>query len=244
MEDMGAISLTNLTKTYRNGRGVRDLTLNIESGQVFGLLGPNGSGKSTAMKLMTGLLHPDEGTVSIFDADVQNNREQALIHVGSMIEAPSLHPYLTARQNLSLIQNLSTDCLTTRIDHVLALVRLTSYTNDKVSSFSMGMKQRLGLAMALLPNPDLLILDEPTNGLDIEGVAEFRDIIKGQVKAGKTILLSSHIADEVERICTDVAIISEGKLKCTANVDKLLEKYESVEQFYLDFIRAEGGLAS
>lgn len=241
---MGAISLTNLTKLYRNGRGVRDLTLNIENGQVFGLLGPNGSGKSTAMKLMTGLLQPDMGMVRIFGADLEAQREQAIFYVGSMIEAPSLHPYLSARQNLSIVQNLAPECPVARIDHVLDMVKLSRYSNDKVSSFSMGMKQRLGLAMALLPNPDLLILDEPTNGLDIEGVAQFRDIIREQAAAGKAILLSSHIAHEIEQICTDVAVINEGMLTCVANVPKLLQQYGSVEQFYLELVQMEGVEAS
>lgn len=241
---MGAISLTNLTKLYRNGRGVRDLTLNIKGGQVFGLLGPNGSGKSTAMKLMTGLLQPDSGSVRIFGADLQENREQAMFYVGSMIEAPSIHPYLSARQNLNLVQNLAPACPAARVGHVLDMVRLTPYANDKVSSFSMGMKQRLGLAIALLADPDLLILDEPTNGLDIEGVAEFRDIIRKQTAAGKTIILSSHIAVEIEQICTDVAVIADGMLKCTANVSKMLQNYKSVEQFYLEFVRMEGDVAS
>lgn len=241
---MGAISLTNLTKLYRNGRGVRDLTLEIESGQVYGLLGPNGSGKSTAMKLMTGLLQPDSGTVRIFGADMRENREQAIFYVGSMIETPSLYPYLSAKQNLSLVQNLSPACPDARIGHVLDMVRLSTYANDKVFGFSTGMKQRLGLAMALLPDPDLLILDEPTNGLDIEGVAEFRDIIREQAAAGKTIMLSSHIAYEIEQICTDVAVLSNGMLKCTGNVSKLLMRYGSVEEFYLEFARTEGEIAS
>lgn len=241
---MGTISLKNLTKLYRNGRGVRDLTLNIESGQVYGLLGPNGSGKSTAMKLMTGLLQPDEGEITIYGADLHSNREQALFYMGSMIESPSLHPYLTARQNLALVQNLAPTCPMTRIDHVLSMVKLTPYANDKVSSFSMGMKQRLGLAMALLPDPELLILDEPTNGLDIEGVSEFREIVRNQAKSGKTILLSSHLANEIEQICTKVAVISAGNLICTAKVSELLVKHGSLEQFYLQQIKLEGGIAS
>lgn len=241
---MASIALTNITKKYKNGRGVNDLTFTIKEGQIYGLLGPNGSGKSTAMKLMIGLLLPDQGSVNIFGADIGKDREKALSQIGSMIETPSLHPYLTARQNLQLVQNLTNSSSQARIEHVLSMVQLTSYANDKVSRFSMGMKQRLGLAMAILPDPDLLILDEPTNGLDIEGVAEFRDIIKIQAKAGKTVLLSSHIASEIEKICTHVAIISEGSLLCTAGIPELLEKFGTVEAFYLEQIRSKGDTIS
>lgn len=233
---MSVVELTNLTKTYKNGRGIKGLNLTIEKGQVYGLLGPNGSGKTTTMKIMTGLIRPDSGNVNIFGHDPGEDMEKAMGKVGCMIENPSFYPYLTAEQNLEIVRKLYPDCSEAAIRHVLEQLGLSAYKNEKVEKYSLGMKQRLGLAMTLLSEPELLILDEPANGLDIEGMALVRDIIRKQAKKGRTILISSHLAGEIEQICTRVAIIREGMLLSAAEVPELLAVYGSVESYYLTLV--------
>jgi len=241
---MSTVELSHLTKLYKNGKGIKDLSLNIEKGQVYGLLGPNGSGKTTTMKIMTGLIHSDEGHVKIFGEDPGEDMEKAMQHVGCLVESPSYYPYLTAKQNLEIVKRLYPDCSQASIGHILEQVGLSACQNEKAEKYSLGMKQRLGLAMTLLSEPELLILDEPSNGLDIEGMADVRGIIREQAKKGRTILISSHLAGEIEQICTDVAIIREGTLLSTEKVPKLLTDYGSVENYYLTLVNNRKELAS
>lgn len=233
---MNIIELSNLTKLYKNGRGIRELSLNIEKGQVYGLLGPNGSGKTTTMKVMTGLVRADSGEVRIFGHNPGEDMEKAMQYVGCLIETPSYYPYLTAKQNLEIIRKLYPAIPQARIEHVLGMVGLSAFGNDKLEKFSLGMKQRLGIAMTILSEPEFLILDEPSNGLDIEGMADVRDIIRNQAKKGRTILISSHLAGEIEQICTHVAVIREGTLLNTAVVTELLTEYGSIEKYYLNLV--------
>ena len=241
---MSIVALDHLTKVYKNGRGIRDLSLRIEKGQIVGLLGPNGSGKTTTMKIMTGLLRPDSGKAILFGADPSEDMEKAMQNVGCLIEAPSYYPYLTAKQNLEIIGKLYPSCSLARTEHVLDQVGLSAYANEKVSKFSSGMKQRLGLAMTLLSEPELLILDEPTNGLDIQGMTDVRGLIQDQARKGRTVLLSSHLAFEIQQVCTHVVVIQEGELIGTAKVSELLVEYGSVENYYLALTGKKKEMAS
>lgn len=241
---MSVAEINHLTKVYKNARGIRDLSFSIEKGQVFGLLGPGGSGKTTTLKIMTGLIRPDSGDVKIFGYNPGENMEKAMRHVGCIIENPSFYPYLTARQNLELIRKLYPNCLEAAIGHILEQLGLSDYKNEKVEKFSWEMKQRLGLCMTLLSEPELLILDEPTKGLDMEGVAQALGIIKEQAKKGTTILISSHLAGEIEQICTDVAVMSDGVLLRTAKVPQVLNDYGSVENYYLMLTKKGKEIAS
>lgn len=233
---MSVVEIKNLTKLYKNGRGIRDLSLNIEKGQVFGLLGPNGSGKTTTMKVMAGLIRANNGEVKLFGHDIGEAQENALQNVSCMIETPSFYSYLTAGQNLEIIRKLYSNIPQARIAHMLKVVGLSNNVNEKAEKFSLGMKQRLGLALTLLSEPELIILDEPCNGLDIEGMADVRAIIRKQAEIGRTILISSHLAGEIEQICTNVAIIRDGALLDVANVPELLSEYGSVENYYLELV--------
>lgn len=234
---MSIVEIDGLTKLYKNGKGVRDITLNIEKGQIYGLLGPNGSGKTTTMKAMTGLLQPDSGGVRLFGHNPNEDMLQAMADTGCIIESPSMYAYMTGRQNMEIISRLYPGCKQAAIQHNLERLGLSARQDDKVEKYSLGMKQRLGLAMTLLPSPELLILDEPSNGLDIEGMALVREIILEQAAQGKTMLVSSHLAGELEQVCTHVAVIMEGALLATAAMPGLLEEYGSLEKYYLSLVK-------
>ena len=241
---MAIVELSQLTKTYKNGRGIKNLSLAIEKGWVYGLLGPNGSGKTTTMKAMVGLIRPDSGKVRILGHDPGEETKLALQNVGCLIETPSFYPYLTARQNLEIISKLYGGVPEARHGNMLEMVGLGAYAHEKAEKFSLGMKQRLGLAMTLLSDPQLLILDEPMNGLDIEGMADVRGIIKNQVEKGRTILISSHLAGEIEQVCTHVAIIKDGSLVGAVDVPELVCEYGSVEKYYLSLVANKKEMAS
>ncbi|MHB8065835.1 MAG: ABC transporter ATP-binding protein [Ruminiclostridium sp.] len=230
---MTVVSIEHLTKQYSNRRGIRGISFSIAEGQVLGLLGPNGSGKTTTMKVMTGLLKPDSGEVRLFGIDPLEDCPAVMAKTGCMIEQPGLYLYLTTEQNLRVVSRFYPNLAPGRVDEMLELVELSRYRNEKVQKFSMGMKQRLGFAMALLPNPELLILDEPTNGMDIGGTALVRDILKKETGKGCAILISSHLAHEMEQLCTHVAVMEEGAMLDSAPVEKLIKEHGSVEQYYL-----------
>jgi ABC-type multidrug transport system ATPase subunit len=220
------LSVRNLSKSFGKRKAVDSLSFEIRKGEIFGFLGPNGAGKSTAIRAMLSLIKPDNGDIKIFDKSVRKYHNSALQGVGALVERPDFYEYLSARKNLSLLAVMD-KVSKTRIDEVLKIVGLADRGNDKVKAFSQGMKQRLGIAQALLSNPKLLILDEPTNGLDPRGMKEVRDLIRKLTKEGITILLSSHLLHEVEQVCTTMAIINLGKLIKIGSVHDLLNEADT-----------------
>ena len=199
------------------------LDLQVDRGELFGFLGPNGAGKTTTIRMALGLIAPTNGSIEILGSEVRHNRSRVLPRVGALVESPALYGYLSGRNNLRAFGDLLGGVPAKRIDEVLAIVSLTERDKDKVKTYSMGMKQRLGLAIALLNNPDLLILDEPANGLDPAGIVEMRDLLRALAAEGKTVFVSSHVLSEVQQICTRVAIINHGKLIRLAPVHELLD---------------------
>jgi len=200
---------------------VKAVSLEVPQGSIYGFLGPNGAGKTTTIKLLLNLLHAEDGTVQIFDKDLQTNRVEILSQIGSLIEQPAIYGHLTGKENLcnrALLLQVSTD----RVDKMLELVRLKAAANKKASQYSLGMKQRLGIALALLSDPKLLILDEPTNGLDPSGIMEIRQLLMRLVKEqGKTVFISSHLLAEIERMATHVGIINHGDLVFQGTIEEL-----------------------
>ena len=215
----------NLTKSFGLRKAVNNLNLEIPNGSVFGFLGPNGSGKSTTIRMMTALISPDLGEVFINGESIQKNGSKALSNVGALIERADFHKHLSAKTNLKMLARMDgTDF--SNIQKVLDRTGLGSRANDKVKTYSQGMKQRLGIAQALMGNPKLLILDEPTNGLDPEGMKEIRDLVGELSSEGITVFISSHLLDEVQKICSHVAMISLGKLIIAGKMEDLLRNSE------------------
>ena len=225
----------NLTKKFRRVTAVEDLNLSVRRGEVFGFLGPNGAGKSTAIRMILGLVRPTKGEIRLFDRTLKRDREDLLMRIGALVERPSFYEYLTARQNLGIFATLSSGRPDTRdIDRVLDIVALLKRGDDKVRTFSHGMKQRLGVAQALLGNPELIILDEPTAGLDPKGIKEIRRLIIDLAAQGLTIFLSSHILHEVEQMCGKMAIIDRGRLVVQGGVRELLNRESSLFSVKVD----------
>jgi len=218
-----ALRAVALSKAYGKRLAVDHLDLQVDRGELFGFLGPNGAGKTTTIRMALGLIAPTNGSVEILGLDVRHNRAKVLPRVGALVESPALYSYLSGRNNLRAFGDLLGGVPAKRIDEVLEIVSLTGRDKDKVKTYSMGMKQRLGLAVALLNDPDLLILDEPANGLDPAGIVEMRDLLRALSAEGKTVFVSSHVLSEVQQICTRVAIINHGKLIRLAPVTELLD---------------------
>ncbi|MFQ6612563.1 MAG: ABC transporter ATP-binding protein [Fidelibacterota bacterium] len=219
------IEINNVTKSFGKRIAVNDLSLTVPEGSIFGFLGPNGSGKSTTIRVMTGLIRPDYGEVRIRGRSVQKEGNQALVGVGSLIERADFYKHLSARTNLEMLARMDGIGFS-RITTVLKRVSLEDRALDRVKHYSQGMRQRLGIAQALLSNPGLLILDEPTNGLDPQGMKDVRDLIRGLSAEGITIFLSSHLLDEVQKICSHVGIIHQGKLITVGLLEDLLADTE------------------
>jgi len=212
------LEISQLTKNYGKIRAIDNLSLSVNQSEVFGLLGPNGSGKTTTLSIVSGILKADSGSFSWFNKGHGHDLRKK---IGPLIEVPQFYPYLSLADNLLLIARIKEHGYHD-IDRVLDITRLSERKKSKFSTLSLGMKQRLGIASALLGDPDILVLDEPTNGLDPEGIAEVREIILQQAKAGKTILMASHILSEVEKVCTHLAILKKGKLIGQGSVAELL----------------------
>lgn len=217
-----ALELTGVTYTYRATRaGVQNVSLRIAPGDRYALLGANGAGKTTLMRLMVGLLKPDAGSVCYFGSNIQGNRSRTFAIVGSLIETPSVYEHLTARDHLRVFCHYN-GVSPERIPVVLASVDLTAYAARRVKHFSLGMKQRLGIATALLHDPKVLILDEPTNGLDPEGIVEMRELLRKLASdERKTVIISSHLLSEVEKLANRIAIISQGRLRFEGTLPEL-----------------------
>jgi ABC-2 type transport system ATP-binding protein len=212
----------NLQKRYGGTRVVDGVSLDVRRGEVFGFLGPNGAGKTTTIGMMLGLIHPSGGRVEIFGEAVTPARTTALRCVGSLVgAAPALVPYLSARRNLELVAQLHRGVDAARIDQVLDLVNLQAAAERRAERFSTGMKQRLGLAMALVHKPEFLILDEPTNGMDPAGMREIRSFLRALAGEGVSIFVSSHLLHEVEQMCDRVAVLHKGKLVALGTIDEL-----------------------
>ena len=218
-----ALRTIALSKSYGKRLAVDHLDLSVDRAELFGFLGPNGAGKTTTIRMALGLIAPTSGSVEILGQEVRSHRSQVLPRVGALVESPALYGYLSGRDNLRAVGNVLGGVPEKRIDEVLEIVGLMGRDKDRVKTYSLGMKQRLGLALALLNDPDVLILDEPANGLDPAGIVEMRDLLRELGAQGKTVFISSHVLSEVQQICTRVAIISHGKLVRVAPVHELLQ---------------------
>jgi ABC-2 type transport system ATP-binding protein len=218
-----AIRTLALSKAYGKRLAVDRLDLQIDRSELFGFLGPNGAGKTTTIRMALGLITPTAGSVEILGHEVRAHRSEVLPRVGALVESPALYGYMSGRDNLRAIGDVLGGVPERRIDEVLEIVALKGRDRDRVRTYSMGMKQRLGLGIALLNDPDLLILDEPANGLDPAGIVEMRDLLRDLSAQGKTVFISSHVLTEVQQICTRVAIINHGKLIKVAPVHELLQ---------------------
>lgn len=238
---MNVIEISNLTKLYKNNRGIRNISLTVEKGDILGLLGPNGSGKTTAMKAVLNLVH-SIGDIKVFGMDLNDQFEEIMRRVGALIEAPAIYKDMTAYQNVKMHAAMYPDITKEHIEHILDVVHLLPYKNDKAGRFSLGMKQRLGLAVAFVSNPELIILDEPVNGLDIEGVVEIREIIKRlNEEKGVTFLISSHMASEIEKTCNKVAVMYEGELIAKSSTEDALKLHPSMEDYFLTVVKDRRG---
>ena len=224
MEDF-VIRTDGLTKRYGRVLAVDGLSLDVPRGRIFGLLGPNGSGKTTLMSMLLGLVRPTAGSFSLFGNSPENGGLDRELHrVGALIETPTFYPYMSGRNNLAYFQGISGSSDATELDSLLEQVGLAGRGGDKFQTYSLGMKQRLGLAYTLLGNPELLLLDEPTNGMDPAGMAEIRELIRELGSDNRTVILSSHLLNEVEQVCDSVAILSHGRLIAQGDVADLLQE--------------------
>ncbi len=213
------LSVSHLTKKFGHLTAVKDLSFTIEKGNVYGILGPNGSGKSTTLGIVLNVVNKTSGTFDWFNGSVSTH--DALKKVGAIIERPNFYPYMTAVQNLKLVCKIK-NVSTVKIEEKLEMVGLLDRKNSKFQTYSLGMKQRLAIASALLNDPEILILDEPTNGLDPQGIHQIRQIIKEIASQGTTILLASHLLDEVEKVCSHVVILRKGEKLYSGPVDGML----------------------
>lgn len=234
------IKISGLTKLYKNKRGIRNISLTVKTGDILGLLGPNGSGKTTLMKAMLSLIQEDSGTIEVDGKALHDDFEGIMAKTGALIEAPAIYKDLTAYQNLKLAARSREDIAD--IDRILRVVHLEQYRNDKAGRFSLGMKQRLGLAAALMGDPEIVILDEPVNGLDIEGVVEIREYIKEMnAKQNTTFVISSHIASEIEKLSTQTAVIYDGELVSIDSTQHIMSLYPSMEDYFLEKVHERRG---
>lgn len=232
------ICFDHVSKVYGSIKAVDDLSFSVRKGDIYGFLGPNGAGKSTSIRMIMSLITPTAGSIKLFDKDLAYHRYQTLSRIGALIEKPDFYKYLSARKNLQILGRLSNvQNLNYRVDEVLDLVGLTERAKSKVKTFSQGMRQRLGIAQCLLHNPDLIILDEPQNGLDPQGQIEVREMIKKiNVEHGITVLISSHILNEIEQIANRMVIINRGKCIVEGSVDELLNSGDLNVSFFIDNI--------
>ena len=229
------LEINGLKKNYKTVKALKDLNVKVESGTVFGILGPNGSGKTTTLGIILGILNPTDGSYSWFqNGQADENR----LRIGALLETPNFFPYLNAVRNLRIVAKVKgMDPLITddRIEEVLNIVDLWGRRENKFKSFSLGMKQRLAIGSALLNDPEVLVLDEPTNGLDPQGIAEIRSLINEISAKGKTIIIASHQLDEIEKVCTDVLILKEGVTVKQSKIDELMVVKKEIVVSALDF---------
>ena len=231
------IRTQGLTKRYGSIVAVDGLSMEVPRGRIFGLLGPNGSGKTTTLSILLGLTTQTSGSFSLFGGG--GSHTDALHRIGAIVETPAFYPYLSGRRNLAYFQGITGKGNRAELDSLLDTVGLGTRAGDKFHTYSLGMKQRLGLAYALLGDPEILILDEPTNGMDPAGMAEIRDLVRRLGTGGRTVLLSSHLLHEVEAVCDSVAILSRGKLIAQGDVSELVKSGEQVQLKTTDDAKAK-----
>jgi len=245
------LEVKGLKKKLGKREIIKDISFSVEEGEIFGFLGPNGAGKTTTIRMLVGLINPNGGSISICGHDLKNDTEKALKEVGAVVENPELYKYLSGRENLMQIARIR-NIPKTQVDETIKLVGLENRIDDKVRKYSLGMKQRLGLAASLLSNPKLLILDEPTNGLDPSGILDFREVVKKAAKErGMAVFISSHILSEVQHLCDKVAFINHGTIKSVENVMnesmetdtdiiclKLLQEIDTNKLLSIDYINS------
>jgi len=213
IEQSSVIAVRDVVKVFRGGRRALDgVTLDVPAGTCFGFLGPNGAGKTTLIRIVLGLMRATSGAVVVRGHEVPAEARAALARVGGIVEEPRFYPYLSGRENLALWARLMGSAALGRVPASLERVALGDRADERVGRYSMGMRQRLGVARALLSDPEVLVLDEPSNGLDPEGIAEFRTLIRSFVEEGRTVFISSHLLDEIQKICDHVAIVREGRV--------------------------------
>lgn len=233
------LDIQSLSKSYGSKTVLKDLSFEVYASEIFGFIGPNGAGKSTLINIICGLTKPDFGEVKICDFSVQKNHNKALAHLGAVVENSNLFPYMSGYQNLQYYAGLSKNVKKYDIDKIVKLVGLSHCINNKVKTYSFGMRQRLNLAQALLSSPRLLVLDEPTNGLDVNGIIELRQILKVLAKKfNVAILISSHILSEIEQTCDTVAIFDHGsilELRTLANTTQGNQKYLQITVDYPNY---------
>ena len=206
------LELKNVSKTLSKKKIIDDISFTINTGEIFGFLGPNGAGKTTTIKMITGLIKIDAGEIFIDGHNLKTDLEKALANVGGIVENPEMYEYMSGMRNLKCYANMHEDITQERIDEVVKLIKLENRINEKVKKYSLGMKQRLGLAQAILHKPKLIILDEPTNGLDPMGIKELREILRDLTNNGASVIVSSHLLSEMELMCDRFCIIDNGKL--------------------------------
>ena len=219
------LEINHLTKKFGSFTAVNDISFSVEKGNVYGLLGPNGSGKSTTLGVILNILNPTQGNWKWFGEDANSN---SLKRIGAIIESPKFYPYLSAEKNLKIVADIK-EVPYAKIDEKLQLVGLLERKHNKFEQYSLGMKQRLAIAAALLNDPEVLILDEPTNGLDPQGIIQIRELIQKIASMGTTIILASHLLDEVEKVCTHVVVLKQGKMLYAGDVDQLNNSFGKFE---------------
>lgn len=230
---MHILEIKNLKKNIGKQEIIKNVNLSIDKGEILGLLGKNGAGKTTIIRMIVGLIKPTEGTIYIMGHNIQSDTENALEHVGCIVENPDLYGYMTGKENLIQISRMYKNISKDKIEKIINSIGLNDHINKKVQKYSLGMKQRLGLGQALLSDPKLLILDEPTNGLDPIGIIQLRTTLKNIAKNGTAILISSHILSEIQNICTKVAFINYGEIKA---IDNLNNNSISLEKKFINII--------
>lgn len=227
--DTSVLKVSNVTKRIKKKLIIKDVSFDIKKGEILGFLGPNGSGKTTTLRMIVGLSKPTSGDIKICGYSIKKDYVKAMSNVGCIIEGPDLYDYMSGYRNLEILGSMSKGVTKKDIDEAVELVGMGNRIHDKVAVYSMGMKQRIGLAQALIHKPKLLILDEPTNGLDPQGIHEFREIIKTLAKGkGISVLISSHIISEVQLMCDRVSIIDNGSIIRNASIDEVLATGEVV----------------
>lgn len=215
---MNILEVSNVKKRLGKREIIKGISFNVKEGEIFGFLGPNGAGKTTTIRMLVGLIAPNDGSIKIMGHDLKKDREKALACLGAVVENPELYGYLSGRENLMQIARIR-KVPKQRVKEIISLIGLEGRIDDKFKKYSLGMKQRLGLGAALLDNPKLLILDEPTNGLDPSGILDFRNIVKKAAKEyGMSVFVSSHILSEIQQLCDTVAFINEGKIQSIENL--------------------------